>query len=198
MAESRAVGGHMTRVGLLTAFALMSTSGAWADGFDIFQFGKNADMLEIRMGALSYGTGAFTHEDERGIVINGELVLPSPGFLEVIGSPRPYLGFDFAPDDDQTDFFYAGLNWEAYFTDRLYLSASFGGSINNARQLVQPVDYLEALLGCRVLLHLGAGLGFDISRQLTVQLYADHFSNANICSENGGAEAAGLRVGYRF
>jgi lipid A 3-O-deacylase len=186
----------MTRVGLLALLVLTWTSAAWAGDSPIFQFGKNADMLEVRMGVLSYDTGALTSKEESGVVINGELVFSSPGFLEAIGSPRPYLGVDFAPDDDQIDFFYAGLNWEAYFTDRLYLSASVGGSINNARELVNPVGY-EAL-GCRALFHVGAGLGFDISRALTVQFYADHFSNANICSENAGAEAAGLRLGYRF
>jgi lipid A 3-O-deacylase len=190
-------GPFVTHIGLLTAVALISTSAAWAkDSPHIIQFDKNAEMLEVRMGILSYDTGLFTTQERNGAVFNGEVVFPSPDFLDLIGSPRPYVGVDLAPADDQIDFFYAGLNWEAYLTDRLYLLASVGGAINNAQELINPVGY-EAL-GCRAMFHLGAGVGFDISREFTVQLYADHFSNADLCSRNAGAEAAGARFGYRF
>lgn len=49
-----------------------------------------------------------------------------------------------------------------------------------------------------MLFRIGAGIGYDITDNLTVQLYADHFSNANPADENNGAENAGLRFGYRF
>ena len=38
----------------------------------------------------------------------------------------------------------------------------------------------------------------NITERFTVQAYADHFSNGNICEENEGAESMGVRVGYRF
>lgn len=53
-------------------------------------------------------------------------------------------------------------------------------------------------LGCNVLFHLGAGIGFDVTPNLTIQAYTDHFSDANLCKRNNGAEATGVRVGYRF
>ena len=176
---------------------LVGTLNAHAqDGDAWLKFGRNADRLEARMGILSYDTGFFTQHNQTGIVVNGELVFPSPSFLEFIGSPRPYIGFDLAPNSNQTDFVYAGLNWEAYVTERVYLTASVGGSLNNASDLINPASYRA--LGCRALFHLGAGIGFDITPDVTVQLYADHFSNANICRRNGGQEAAGVRFGYRF
>ncbi len=178
----------------IAAFISVTLPAAAEDRLSIFQFDKNADLLEVRMGVLSYDTGIYSTKEHDGAVINAEVLFASPTFLERIGSPRPYLGVDFAPDPDQVDFLYAGLNWEAYFTERLYLSMSLGGSLNNAEDVHAGVD----ALGCRALFHLGGGLGFDLSRKLTLQLYADHFSNANVCPENAGAEAAGIRFGYRF
>jgi hypothetical protein len=129
-------------------------------------------------------------------VINGEFLFKSPDFLSGVGSPRPYIGFDAAIVDDPIHFAYAGLNWDFSLTERLYLSASVGGAITTAENLKDPESYKA--LGCRALFHLGTALGFDITPDLTAQLYVDHFSNANLCSPNEGAEAAGIRLGYRF
>ncbi|MCQ8782407.1 acyloxyacyl hydrolase [Mangrovibrevibacter kandeliae] len=160
------------------------------------EIGKNADFWEIRMGIAAYDTGFFSTHETDGATINGELVFPSPDFLYAIGSPRPYIGFDAGIADHPIHFFYAGLNWETYFTDRIYLSNSLGGSINTAKNLDDPKDYKA--LGCNVLFHLGIGVGYDFTRNFTGQLYADHFSNANTCDHNAGQESAGLRFGYRF
>src|SRR5690606_33171516 len=145
---------------------------------------------------LSYDTGVFTHQDFNGVVLNGELLFPSPDFLYRFGSPRPHIGFDAALVDDPIHFLYAGLTWDTYFTERLYLTTSLGGGITTADNLENPTDYKA--LGCRALFHLGAGIGYDLTPNLTFQLYADHFSNAGLCSPNDGAEAAGIRLGYRF
>lgn len=159
-------------------------------------FGRNADKWEIRGGLLSYDTGAFSHQDYSGVVLNGEVVFPSPHFLSVIGSPRPYIGASIAAVDDPVHFFYAGLNWDAYLTDRIYLSTSVGGSINTAENLENPVGYKA--LGSNVLFHLGAAIGYDITPNTTVQLYADHFSNAGLAEPNNGQESVGVRIGQRF
>jgi len=88
------------------------------------------------------------------------------------------------------------LNWDFRLYDKLYLTTSLGGAVTTAKELHDPDGYKA--LGCRVLFHLGAGLGYDFNENWTAQLYADHFSNANLCKENNGAEAAGFRIGYRF
>lgn len=163
---------------------------------DFGQIGKNADKLELQLGLLSYDTGLFSTQKFHGAVVNGEVLFPSPDFLYFLGSPRPHIGFDAALVDDPVHFVYTGLTWDTYLTDRLYLSASLGGALTTADNLKDPTEYKA--LGCRTLFHLGAGLGFDVTENATVQLYADHFSNANLCSPNDGAEAAGIRFGYRF
>lgn len=163
---------------------------------DRIQFAKNSDRFEAKFGVMSYDTGVFGPNQFDGVVFNGELLFPSPGFLAPIGAPRPHIGFDAAVADDPVHFFYAGLTWDAYLTNRFYLSGSLGGAVHTAKDLIAPTTYKP--LGCRVLFQLGASVGFDITDNATVQLYADHFSNANLCDRNGGAEAAGIRFGYRF
>jgi lipid A 3-O-deacylase len=165
-------------------------------GAERFGFGGYSQYTEARLGVMAYDRGIFTTDDYSGTVINGELLFRSPEFLSGIGSPRPYLGFDIAIVDDPIHFIYAGLNWDYSLTNRLYISASVGGAITTAEDLHTPTTYKA--LGCRALVHLGLGIGFDITERFTIQAYADHFSNGNLCEENEGAEAMGVRVGYRF
>jgi hypothetical protein len=160
------------------------------------EVGRYADRYEARFGVMAYDRGAFTTDEYSGTVINGEFLFKSPDFLSQIGAPRPYVGFDAAIADDAIHFAYAGLNWDFSLTERLYLTTSFGGAITTADNLENPTSYKA--LGCRAMFHVGLGLGFDITPDLTAQLYADHFSNANLCSPNEGAEATGIRLGYRF
>ena len=162
----------------------------------LLSVGKQSDRYEVRGGILSYDTGIFSPKEYDGVVVNGEFLFKSPEFLDIIGSPRPYIGASIAAVDNGVHFGYAGLNWDVYLTNRFYLTGSVGGSFNTAKNLTSPVGYKA--LGCNVLFHLAAGVGFDVTNDLTVQLYADHFSNANLCSRNMGQEAAGIRFGYRF
>lgn len=159
-------------------------------------FGSYADRMEIRFGGMLYDRGLFSPDEYSGAVVNGEFLFRSPGFLDVIGSPRPYVGFDAAIADDPIHFFYAGLNWDYNLTHRLYLSGSVGGAITTADNLENPTTYKA--LGSRVLFHLGFAIGFDVTDNLTAQIYADHFSNAGLGDPNDGAESTGIRIGYRF
>lgn len=191
----------LLRAAIASAAVIFALSGAQAEERYLFgnfgEIGKNADKFEFRLGALSYDTGLFTSKEYDGLVINGELVFPSPDLLYSIGSPRPYIGFDVAAVSNPVHFAYAGLTWDTYLTERLYVSGSFGGAVTTADNLEDRSDGYKAL-GCRVLFHGAVGFGFDITPNATVQLYADHFSNGGICRPNNGAEAAGIRFGYRF
>jgi len=181
---------------LFLALSSVSTNAFAEDQPHFLQPGIHSDWQELRFGVLAYDRGLFSTDDFSGVVINGEYVFKSPDGLERIGSPRPYIGFDAAIADDPIHFFYAGLNWDFHLVGNFYLSASLGGAVTTAENLHDPTTYKA--LGCRVLFHLGAAVGYDISDRWTVQAYADHFSNGSLCGENNGAEATGMRVGYRF
>jgi lipid A 3-O-deacylase len=176
-----------------TALALaMFSVPALAGGF-----GTNADRIEARIGAAFYDTGLLTRPVRiSGGAVNGEFLFTSPDFLDIIGSPRPYIGTDIGFATDPIHFFYAGLNWDYHFTQRFYVSGSVGGAIHTAANLVNPPT--QRALGSRVLFHLGAAIGFDFTPNLTGQIYTNHFSNAGLASPNEGHDSSGIRFGYRF
>lgn len=175
---------------------------AYAENINLERYGYfgeagiHSQYNEIRFGVLSYDTGIFSTKNNNGIVINGEFLFKSPEFLSFIGSPRPYIGFDAATVSNPIHFIYSGLSWDFRIYQKLHLTTSLGGAVTTAKELHDPDGYKA--MGCKVLFHLGAGLGYDFNKNWTAQLYADHFSNANLCEENNGAEAAGIRIGYRF
>lgn len=180
--------------------ALLATLPASAKDRYLFPgfglIGKYSNRYELRLGVAAYDTGIFTTHNFDGAVLNAELLFPSPGFLYSLGSPRPVIGVDIATASNAIHFAYLGLNWDAHFTDRLYATASLGGAVTSANDLNHSTRYKN--LGCKVLFHLGAGVGYDLSEHASIELYADHFSNADLCKPNNGAESAGIRFGYRF
>jgi hypothetical protein len=180
--------------GMLAACPASAKDRYLFPGFGLI--GKYSNKFELRLGVAAYDTGIFTTHSFNGTVINGELLFPSPDFLSAIGSPRPMIGVDIATASHAIHFAYLGLNWDAHFTDRLYATWSLGGAITSANDLEHSTRYKN--LGCKVLFHLGAGLGYDLSEHVSVELYADHFSNADLCTPNNGAESAGIRFAYRF
>ena len=161
------------------------------------EFGANGARSEARIGAAFYDTGLLTRPvTSRGGVLNGEFLFASPDLLDGLGSPRPYVGMDLGLAANPIHFFYAGLNWDYHFTRRLYVSASVGGAIHTAADLVNPPA--QRALGSRVLFHLGAAVGFDFTPNLTGQIYTNHFSNAGLANPNEGHDSSGIRLGYRF
>lgn len=161
------------------------------------QVGKNADKYEMRLGVGGYDAGPFTPNSFSGAVINGEFLFPSFDFLSGIGSPRPYIGTDIAISDFPIHVFYAGLNWQAYLTQRLYLGFSLGGSVNSDSKRTNERDQ-ERDLGSSVLFHLQASAGVDITEKLGAEVFLNHVSNANLAGSNDGLESTGVRLTWRF
>ena len=159
-------------------------------------FGKYSDKAEIRIGAGFYDTGPATRHAENGGSFNAEFVLPSPEMFSGIGSPRPYVGVDFANADHAISVGYAGLTWDYSLTDRLYVSGSLGGAVNNAKEIRH--SQFTRNLGSNFGFHVGVTAGFDVTENVTAQAYLNHFSNAGLAKPNGGHESTGVRLGYRF
>jgi lipid A 3-O-deacylase len=160
-------------------------------------FGKNSDYWEFRLGGGAYDWGPATPSDFTGGTVNLEFLTPSPDFLSFIGSPRPIIGADLAISDNAIQVVYAGLNWEAYLTRKFYIGFSGGGSWNSSPQTGVPGGAYKDL-GSEWLFFLQASIGYDITANTTIQIYYNHFSNANIDDSNPGLESVGARLGYRF
>jgi hypothetical protein len=149
------------------------------------------------LGGGAYDAGPFTPDSFSGGVINGEFLFPSFDVLKGIGSPRPYIGTDIAISDDPIHVLYAGLNWQAYLTQRFYLGFSLGGSLNSDSKRTNDKGD-ERDLGSTVLFHLQASAGVDITEKLGAEAFLNHISNANLGSSNDGLESAGVRLTWRF
>lgn len=161
------------------------------------QFGRNAKYWEARFGAGAYDFGPATSHVFDGVVLNGEILAPSPEFLDILGSPRPYVGGDFAISDDPIHVVYLGLNWELYLTQRFYLGFSGGGAWNSSPTTVSSSGASKSL-GSSALFHLQLSAGIDLTSALTMQVFYNHFSNANLKNSNNGLESIGARLGMRY
>lgn len=156
---------------------------------------------ESKIGVLSHGAGVFSSGDGGGVEFNFEHQFGSPEFLALIGSPRPHLGAKISTSDDEIHQVYGGLSWNYQFAGDFIASGHLGASVHTSDELNEPEsggDPDARYLGCRVLFRLAAGLGYRISESVTVELFADHVSNANLCRSNEGLESAGIRLGYLY
>ncbi len=160
-------------------------------------FGKNSDYWEFRLGGGVYDWGPATPSDFTGGTVNVEVLIPTHDLLSFIGSPRPVIGADFAISDNAIHVVYGGLNWEAYLTRKFYIGFSGGGSWNSS-PVTGTLGGAYKDLGSQWLFFLQASLGYDITEMATIQIYYNHFSNANLSASNPGLENIGARLGYRF
>ena len=152
-------------------------------------------LSEVRLGVLKHDFGPFSSSEEDGIDVNFELLFASPGFLQIIWSPRPHLGVTINTDDD-TDQAYFGLSWEFDVWRNLFAGLSFGGAIHNGETETDRSDKKE--LGCKLQFRETVELGYRFGGRHAITAFLDHVSNANLCDKNEGLENLGVRYGYRF
>jgi len=71
--------------------------------------------------------------------------------------------------------------------------------ISDDEIITKPLDtsFLHGMTRASILA-LADDLGYRVNERVSVEFYADHISNATLCSSNEGLENAGLRVGYKF
>lgn len=191
---------------LICAAMVLAAGSARADG-EQTEMEKWAQHFEIRGGVLVHDMAGFLWKaGPRNDVhaINAEMLFPSPDFLSFAFDPRPKVGFSLAPDADGISAIYAGLNWDIPVTQRWFLTAGVGGSLNNADRLTEAdlrpgeSKKTDRLVGCHALFHLSAGFGYRITESVNVHFYGDHLSNANLCDNNEGLDQWGVRLGYVF
>jgi len=156
---------------------------------------------EVRVGpsvfAIDERKRITRHED--GVFLNGEVIFGNPmtpfdnRIVDFLLRPRPHLGTTIATSGG-TSQVYAGLTWDLYLTDWLFVEGTFGGTVHNgdtSRTANGP------RLGCSALFRESAGIGVTF-RNVVVMGVIDHSSHAGLCGVNDGLTHAGVKVGYRF
>jgi lipid A 3-O-deacylase len=157
---------------------------------------------EVKVGVLAHDIGLFDRHAESGADFNGEILFVSPGFLSVIGAPRPHLGLE-VNSDGNTDNAYFGLTWGLRLvpailghSDALTLYGSLGGAVNDGFHDGAPPGRKD--LGSPILFRESVELGYQLTPVTSVSLLLDHVSNANLARHNGGITNLGVRVGFKF
>ncbi|MFQ5468508.1 MAG: acyloxyacyl hydrolase [Kiloniellaceae bacterium] len=150
---------------------------------------------EIRAGVLAHDIDFLGRSKEDGIDFNAEVLFRSPWFLDFVFSPRPHLGAQVNSHGD-TSQIYAGLTWTYSPLDRFWLGFGAGGMIHNGETAHKDPD--QKALGSHALFRLSGEIGYDLSELLSISLYYDHESNANLADNNEGLNNAGVRFGVKF
>lgn len=165
-------------------------------------FAQDFGVSELRGGIYAHSwdepgpNGQFpdlTHIDDLNLEVLFD-PLPTPSWLP--GLVRPNLGatIDFGGMESMA---YAGLSWKLPIWDSpFFFEGGLGGSVNNGAH--DGATFPDRDLGCNLLFHEQATLGYDLTQNVDVMLTLEHASSANICSPNRGLSNVGFRVGWKF
>jgi lipid A 3-O-deacylase len=132
--------------------------------------------------------------------VNLGVILPKPKFdlpqgMPDYAVPRFQIGGMFNVGGG-TSYGYGSFLWTLNLDKRWFVEPYVGVAGHNG-QLNGP-DPTRASLGCRVIIHSGANIGYRLDQHWSVMASFDHISNGNSCDRNQGLNLGGLRVGYSF
>jgi lipid A 3-O-deacylase len=157
---------------------------------------------EVKLGFLAHDVGLFDQHIESGADVNFEVLFSAPGFLDVIGSPRPHLGGS-VNTAGNTDQGYFGLTWGVTLTrdmfrsgDSLFANGSLGGAVQDG--YTDSALPGRKALGTRALFRESLELGYQTTPVVNLSAYLAHVSNAHLARHNAGLTDAGMRVGFEF
>lgn len=154
-----------------------------------------AGSSELRAGLMAHDVGVFGNRKESGADANVELLFDSPGWLAIIGAPRPHFGASLNLWGD-TSQAYAGVSWQWAPAERWFIEFSLGGAVHSGKLSTTDLDRKE--LGSRALFRESLSLGYRLDQRNSVMVTFDHVSNASLADNNEGMDTLGLRWGYRF
>ena len=182
----------MNIVGVVAVMAAMAGSmeTALADQavFDELRFGASASI----QGGSSHENGVFP---EVTVFFDPLGFDQATGWKQELARPRVNIGASIGTFGEATQI-YGGLSWQVNFSAKMFAEAGFGGVWHNGT-LRDEADGPD--LGCHVLFHEYAGVGYRFDKHWNVVAQVAHSSHANLCDgPNSGMTRAGVQVGYKF
>ena len=150
---------------------------------------------EAKLGVDAHDITLGGQHQEPGADINGELLFTSPSLLRVIGRPRPHFGVA-VNTAGATSYAYFGLTWTATVFNRAFISGALGGAVHDGELNDEKPD--RKALGSRILFHEYVEAGYRVTPVLSLSVFLDHMSNANLARRNAGMTNVGLRTGFKF
>jgi hypothetical protein len=155
---------------------------------------------EVKVGVLGHDVPIGGDHREPGVDLNVEALFVSPDLLRPIFAPRPHLGL-VVNSAGKTSYGYFGLTWEAMISGSadsragVFGSLGVGGAVHTGPDISSERDHKG--LGTRVLFHESVELGYRFTGGISLSLFLDHISNANLSSHNPGLTNFGLRTGFK-
>lgn len=155
---------------------------------------------EIKGSILQHDASFIGSRKESGIDLSTEILFRSPGFMDLIGAPRPHIGLVINTSGG-TNVLYGGLawQWDDLIWDGFFAALSLGMSVHDGKLTTfEPGAQGEKEFGSRMLFREALEIGYRFNEHHSLSFVVDHFSNANIESNNEGLDSYGIRYGYRF
>jgi lipid A 3-O-deacylase len=152
---------------------------------------------EAKLGLLAHDLPIGADRREQGVDTNLELLFTSPALLAPVWAPRPDIGIN-VNSSGGNSYAYAGLTWEANFTDQFFGDLGLGGAVHDGPDLTAQTTRDRKGLGTRALFHESVALGYRVSANWNGSAYLDHVSNAGLGRHNPGITNLGMRLGYKF
>jgi lipid A 3-O-deacylase len=182
------------------AVLLVAAPAGWAD-----------PVASVKLGALDHNirvTEGKNANKESGANISAQLNVSSPGLLNVLGSPEPWVIVS-VNTDGNTSYAGLGLEWDWEFASGWHVEPGFGyvihdGEINNpfpaGTQAAVDFSRDRVLLGSRDLFRTSLALTRDFGERWGAQVIYEHLSHGQIIGEgrNQGLDALGVRLVRRF
>ncbi|MDL2405709.1 acyloxyacyl hydrolase [Rhizobium calliandrae] len=156
---------------------------------------------ELRFGASgSIQTG---HDHEAGVFPEFEVLFnpfgynATDGWKDQLLRPRIHLGTSIGTSRSAATQVFTGLSWTLTHNNGIFTEAGFGGVVHTGN--LDDWTGRGPMLGCRVLFHEYAGVGYNFDEHWSLMAQVAHSSHANLCDgPNAGMTRAGLLVGYKF
>lgn len=149
--------------------------------------------FELRLGLLEHDVGLLPKRNyEDGLSINGELAF-APFSSYGRAAFRPVIGASVSTEG-RTNFAYADMRAEMLW-DRVFFGLGLGAAVHDSK-LRRTAN--EKDLGWRVLFHVPAEVGFQITPNNRLSVYYEHLTNFGLDKSNDGMDNLGVRFSHKF
>lgn len=176
---------------------LVALCAASAGVLTPFQAQSQGLVDQVKFGVLAHDVpnlwSGFRYE-RGGVDLNGELQF-RPVLSLFGGQIRPVIGGSVHTGGATSRAYVdARIQWD--LGPRFFFATGLGVGIHNGK--LEPTDIDRKALGSRVLFHIPAEFGINLTPDQSISIYFEHFSNGGTKSVNEGIDAVGVRYGRKF
>jgi hypothetical protein len=158
--------------------------------------GAQSGGTEVRLGTAYHG---YEGREAGTVDVMVDALLPAFNLGKALSSEafsiHPQIGADINTQG-KTSAAFAGFAAVVHLPAKFKIEADLGGSVNNGK--TTSSDSSRSELGCTVLFREALGIGYQITKEVSVLGFAEHMSNANLCTPNNGITNFGVKLGYSF